>query len=107
MIGGGRAYLGLKTFFQQKRDYFLDLMKGSPFQWLQSSGSYFVLASYAGFSNERDTDFAVRLTKEYGVAVIPVSVFYRDGKDDKVVRFCFAKQESTLAEAASRLKRVK
>ena len=101
------AYLGLKTFFQRKRDYFLDLMKGSPFQWLQSSGSYFVLASYAGFSNERDTDFAVRLTKEYGVAVIPVSVFYRDGKDDKVVRFCFAKQESTLAEAASRLKRLK
>lgn len=106
-LANADAYLGLKTFFQQKRDYFLDLMKGSPFQWLQSSGSYFVLASYAGFSNERDTDFAVRLTKEYGVAVIPVSVFYRDGKDDKVVRFCFAKQESTLAEAASRLKRVK
>ena len=106
-LANADAYLGLKTFFQRKRDYFLDLMKGSPFQWLQSSGSYFVLASYAGFSNERDTDFAVRLTKEYGVAVIPVSVFYRDGKDDKVVRFCFAKQESTLAEAASRLKRVK
>lgn len=106
-LANADAYLGLKTFFQRKRDYFLDLMKGSPFQWLQSSGSYFVLASYAGFSNERDTDFAVRLTKEYGVAVIPVSVFYRDGKDDKVVRFCFAKQESTLAEAASRLKRLK
>lgn len=106
-LANADAYLGLKTFFQQKRDYFLDLMKGSPFRWLQSSGSYFVLASYAGFSDERDTDFAIRLTKEYGVAVIPVSVFYRDGKDDKVVRFCFAKQESTLAEAAARLARLK
>ena len=101
------AYLSLPGFFQQKRDYFLGLMKDSPFQWLDSKGSYFVLASYAGFSNEADTDFAVRLTREYGVAVIPVSVFYREGKDDKVVRFCFAKQESTLGEAAERLRKLR
>lgn len=100
------AYLSLPSFFQQKRDYFLRLMKDSPFQWLDSKGSYFVLASYAGISNEADTDFAIRLTKEYGVAVIPVSVFYSAGKDDKVVRFCFAKKKDTLAEAAERLSRL-
>jgi methionine aminotransferase len=101
------AYLGLPAFFQRKRDYFLDLMKDSPFQWLDSKGSYFVLASYAAFSSEPDTGFAIRLTKEYGVAVIPVSVFYQEGKDNKVVRFCFAKDEHTLAEAAARLRRLK
>lgn len=97
------AYLDLPAFFQRKRDFFLEHMRDSRFRWLDSKGSYFVLGSYGHFSQEKDTDFAVRLTKEYGVAVIPVSVFYRDGKDDKVVRFCFAKKESTLEEAARRL----
>lgn len=97
------AYLGLPAFFQRKRDFFLEHMRESRFRWLDSKGSYFVLGSYGHFSQEKDTDFAVRLTREYGVAVIPVSVFYRGGKDDKVVRFCFAKKESTLEEAARRL----
>ena len=97
------AYESLPAFFQHKRDFFLEHMRDSRFRWLDSKGSYFVLGSYGHFSQEKDTDFAIRLTKEYGVAVIPVSVFYRAQKDDKVVRFCFAKQESTLAEAARRL----
>lgn len=97
------AYESLPAFFQRKRDYFLEHMKESPFRWLDSKGSYFVLGSYAHFSQEPDTEFAIRLTKEYGVAVIPVSVFYRDGRDDKVVRFCFAKEDRTLEEAARRL----
>jgi methionine aminotransferase len=97
------AYEGLPLFFQKKRDYFLQHMQGSPFRWLDSKGSYFVLGSYGHFSDERDTDFSVRLTREFGVAVIPVSVFYRDGRDDGVVRFCFAKAEKTLEEAARRL----
>jgi methionine aminotransferase len=105
-LANREAYESLPSFFQRKRDLFLGLMKDSPFQWLDSKGSYFVLGSYGHFSQERDTDFAVRLTKEYGVAVIPVSVFYREGKDDKVVRFCFAKEDRTLEEAARRLGRI-
>ena len=101
------AYESLAAFFQRKRDYFLELMRDTPFRWLDSKGSYFVLGTYGHISQERDTDFAIRLTKEYGVAVIPVSVFYRNGKDDHVVRFCFAKAESTLEEAARRLARLK
>lgn len=97
------AYLGLPSFYQRKRDFFLEHMRDSRFRWLDSKGSYFVLGSYGHFSQEKDTDFAIRLTREYGVAVIPVSVFYQDGRDDKVVRFCFAKKESTLEEAARRL----
>jgi methionine transaminase len=98
------AYEGLPQFFQRKRDYFLELMKDSPFHWLDSKGSYFVLAGYGHISRERDTDFSIRLTKEYGVAVIPVSVFYKDGKDDRIVRFCFAKADPTLEAAADRLR---
>jgi len=100
------AYESLPRFFQRKRDFFLSLMKDSPFQWLDSKGSYFVLAAYGHFSQERDTDFSIWLTKEYGVAVIPVSVFYKEGKDDRVVRFCFAKAESTLEAAAERLRKL-
>lgn len=100
------AYESLPSFFQAKRDYFLELMRNSPFEWLDSKGSYFILASYKHFSSEGDRDFSVRLTKDYGVAVIPVSVFYQDGKDDKVIRFCFAKAEKTLEEAALRLRKL-
>jgi methionine aminotransferase len=100
------AYERLPAFFQAKRDYFLELMRDSPFEWLDSKGSYFILASYKNFSPENDRDFSIRLTKDYGVAVIPVSVFYREGKDDQVIRFCFAKSENTLEAAAARLKKL-
>ena len=64
------------------------------------------MLSYKGISDEKDTDFAVRLTKEYGVASIPVSVFYQKNIDDKILRFCFAKEEETLIKAAEILNRV-
>jgi methionine aminotransferase len=97
------AYLSLGAFMQQKRDYFATAMAATRFTALPSYGSYFQLYSYDRISDEADATFAIRITKEYGVATIPVSVFYKSGKDDGVVRFCFAKKESTLAAAVERL----
>lgn len=97
------AYLSLSSFMQQKRDYFIKLMEPTRFDLLTSHGSYFICAQYDRISDEGDMDFAVRITKEYGVAVIPVSAFYQSGKDDRVVRFCFSKKEETLETAAGRL----
>lgn len=99
------AYMGLGAFIQQKRDYFFKQMKETPFKLLPSHGSYFAVASYADISNESDKDFAVRLTKEFGVATIPVSSFYADGTDNRVIRFCFAKSEPLLQAAVERLKK--
>ena len=99
-------YLQLGNFLQQKRDHFQQLMQQTKFKPLASHGSYFQLYSYDGVSDESEKDFAVRLTKEYGVATIPTSAFYRGGEDNKVLRFCFSKNESTLEEAVDRLRRV-
>lgn len=89
---------------QQKRDYFLNLLKDLPFTIHQpAGGSYFQTAGYEQISDLPDLDFARILTKEYGVATIPLSPFYRDKKDDKLIRFCFAKKEETLREAAFRM----
>ncbi|GAB2841196.1 pyridoxal phosphate-dependent aspartate aminotransferase family protein [Ferruginibacter profundus] len=96
-------YLQLGNFLQQKRDYFAGLMQQTKFKPLPSHGSYFQLYSYADISNETEKDLAIRITKEYGVASIPVSVFYKVPTDNKVLRFCFAKKESTLEEAVNRL----
>lgn len=96
-------YLELPAFYQQKRDYFLQLMKDTRFTPLSSEGSYFQLMKYDRISEEGDKDFAIRMTKEFGVAVIPVSAFYQDGKDDHVIRFCFAKKKATLEQAAAKL----
>lgn len=100
------AYLSLGSFLQQKRDYFARLMEQTRFTPLPSYGSYFQLFKYDRISDEKDTEFAIRITKEYGVAAIPVSVFYTVGKDDRVLRFCFAKKESTLDAAVERLIKV-
>jgi methionine transaminase len=97
------SYLGLSAFVQQKRDYFGTLMAQTKFTPLPSYGSYFQLYKYDRISDESDKDFAIRITKEYGVASIPVSIFYQSGKDDKVVRFCFCKKEETLEKAVERL----
>ena len=94
----------LKNFYQSKRDFFLKLISETKFIPLKCEGTYFQLLDYSAISNENDYEFAVRLTKEYKVASIPVSVFYKNSTDNKVLRFCFAKEESTLAEAAERLK---
>ena len=96
-------HLGLAAFYQQKRDFFRQLMADLPFRLLPCRGTYFQLASYAGLSDLPDRAFAEWMTREVGVAVIPVSVFYADGRDDQVVRFCFAKQDDTLRAAATRL----
>ena len=101
------TYLELAPFLQGKRDYFQDLMRATRFTPLPSFGSYFQLYKYDCISDESDRDFAIRITKEYGVAVIPVSAFYTEGKDDKVVRFCFAKKEETLQRAVERLIKIK
>jgi len=100
------TYLSLSAFLQKKRDYFAKLMEATKFTPLPSFGSYFQLYRYDRISDESDRDFAIRITKEYGVAAIPVSAFYQDGKDDRVVRFCFAKKEETLEKAAERLKKI-
>ena len=92
---------------ERKRDHFLSLMKETLFTIHKAAkGSYFQIAGYDRISNLPDMEFAQMLTKEYGVATIPVSAFYRDKKDDKLIRFCFAKKEETLNEAVERLKRL-
>ncbi len=96
-------YLGLMDFYQQKRDFFLEGLKQTRFKLLPSSGTYFQVVSYAHITDEADTEYAIRLTKEFGVASIPVSVFYHRKLDDKVLRFCFAKKESTLKKALTKL----
>lgn len=96
-------YLQLGVFLQQKRDHLKNLMQQTKFKALPSYGSYFQLYSYSDITDENEKDFAVRLTKEYGVATIPTSAFYKHGQDNKVLRFCFSKKEDTLEEAAKRL----
>lgn len=96
-------HLRLAAFYQEKRDFFRGLMAATPFELLPCRGTYFQLARYDRISALPDRAFAEWMTREVGVAVIPVSVFYADGRDDKVVRFCFAKQEATLRAAAERL----
>lgn len=97
------AYLSLSSFYQQKRDFFIEAMKQTKFDLFHSSGSYFICASYARISDEADRDFCIRLTKEIGVTIIPVSAFYQNVKDDKVVRFCFGKKQETLERAVEKL----
>ncbi len=95
-----RNYEGLSRFFQQKRDLFLTLIEGSRFNPIPSYGTYFQLLDYSRITDEKETDFAVRLVKEYQIASIPVSVFYHKMTDRKVLRFCFAKTDETLKKAA-------
>lgn len=97
------AYLDLSGLMQQKRDFFMEQMKATRFTLLPSYGSYFICAKYDQISEEGDMDFAVRLTKEAGVTTIPVSAFYADRTDDKVLRFCFSKKKETIEQAVERL----
>jgi methionine aminotransferase len=93
-------YLALPAFYQRKRDKFLELIKNSRFEVIPSKGTFFQLLSYKTISEEADTGFAARLTKEKGIASIPISVFYNSKRDDKILRFCFAKEDQTLERAA-------
>jgi methionine aminotransferase len=81
-------------------------LAGSKFKLLPCKGSYFQCVSYGHFSEEKDSDFAIRLVKDFGVATIPVSAFYTKRTDDKILRFCFAKRQDTLEKAVERLNKV-
>lgn len=93
----------LGDFYQEKRDLFASLMKTSRFQLLPCDGTYFQLADYSDISTEKDVDFCQRLTTEFGVAAIPVSVFNEHSTDRHHIRFCFAKDNDTLLKAAQKL----
>ena len=105
-MGDASRYLGLPAFYQDKRDRFAALMRASRFELLPSAGTYFQLAAYRQISDQPDTDFTRYLIREAGVAAIPVSAFYADRRDDRVIRFCFAKNAETLVAAAERLVRL-
>ncbi len=96
-------YLNLSEFYQQKRDYFIQLMKPTKFELLPVAGSYFQLATYKKISEENDYEFCVKLVKEHGVAAIPVSAFYGRPTNYKTIRFCFAKKPDTILAAVERL----
>ncbi|HRG83344.1 MAG TPA: aminotransferase class I/II-fold pyridoxal phosphate-dependent enzyme, partial [Chitinophagaceae bacterium] len=100
------AYLMLSTEMQERRDYFKQLMQETRFSMQESYGSYFICGTYERISDEPDKELAIRLTREFGVATIPVSVFYRNGKDDHVLRFCFSKKKETLEAAVEKLIRI-
>ncbi len=96
-------HLELAGFYQRKRDLFRDLLASSPFRLLPSPGTFFQLADYSRVSDLPDREFAAWLTREHGVAVIPISVFYENPPEQRIIRFCFAKNEATLRDAAERL----
>jgi methionine aminotransferase len=96
----------LARFYQQKRDFFLQLIQGSRFKPLACEGTYFQLLDYSAIARDPDREMAMRLITEHGVASIPCSAFlYQDG-GGPVLRFCFAKREETLRAAGERLKKV-
>lgn len=97
---------GLARFYQQKRDHFASLLQASRFTLLPCQGSYFLLADYSAISDLDDVSFCQWLTKEHKVAAIPLSVFYQTPPTARIVRFCFAKQASTLNAAAEALCRI-
>ncbi len=99
-IQNRKEYLDLPTYYEKRRNKFLSLIKGSRFEWSPAGGTYFQLLSYKGISEEKDVDFAKKLTVENGIASIPISVFFSSRKDEKVLRFCFAKKDETLERAA-------
>lgn len=100
-------YLELSTFFQKKHDVFIEKAQESRFQFLPTGGSYFVLADYSKISDLPDREFAIWLTKEHGIATIPLSPFYSEShQGQKLVRFCFAKTEDLLLEAGERLQSI-
>ena len=101
-----RHYQALGSFYQKKRDFFLEQMKGSSFEPLSCHGSYFQVLSYKNISQKSEVEMAEELTKKFKVAAIPVSVFYQDKSDHRILRFCFAKKEETLEKACAVLRTI-
>ena len=99
-------YMGLGGFFEKKRDYFLDGISGSRFQFKPTQGTYFQLLDYSRISEEPDVQMAERLTKDFGIASIPISVFNQNHLDHRQLRFCFAKKEETLSKAIDILSKI-
>jgi len=106
-LGEPSRYEGLSPFFTAKRDLLRAALVDSPLDLLPCRGSYFQLATYARVSAEPAAEFAQRLVREYGVATIPLSAFYQDGTDHRVIRFCFAKRDETILAAAERLRKLR
>ncbi|PMS22648.1 methionine aminotransferase [Trinickia dabaoshanensis] len=96
-------YLGLAAFYARKRDLLAQALAPSRFELLPSRGSFFMLARFRSFSDERDSDFVQRLIRDVGVATIPLSAFYTDGTDTGVIRLSFSKDDTTLLDGARRL----
>jgi methionine aminotransferase len=99
-------YKNLGSFYQKKRDFFLQQIKGSSFEPLPSKGSYFQLLSYRNIKDKPDVAMAEDLTRNSKIASIPVSVFYKDRTDNHILRFCFAKQDETLEKAGEILRKL-
>lgn len=99
-------YLSLSAFFQQKRDFFMDGLSQTKFKFVKPKGTYFLLGDYSEISNDNDVEFSKFLTEKYKVTVVPVSAFYENSPDQKLVRFCFAKKEETLEKAIELLRRI-
>ena len=97
------AYLGLATFYQRKRDLLREALAGSRLELLPSAGSFFMLARFRHFSEESDSEFVLRLIRDFKVATIPLSAFYSDGTDHGIIRLSFSKDDETLREGARRL----
>jgi methionine aminotransferase len=106
-VADASRYLELAAFYQRKRDLFRAGVAATRLRLLPCCGTYFQLASYAGLTDERDAALAERLTREAGVASIPVSAFYEEPPGDPVLRFCFAKNDDTLARACERLAKIR
>jgi len=105
-INQKEKYLYLSDFYEERRDFFLNLMQGSRFDILPTQGTYFQLIGYKSISEEKDLDFTEKLMAINKIATIPVSVFYHDKSDDKVLRICFAKTNKVLEKAAEILKSI-
>lgn len=105
-MADARPYLELPGFYQRKRDLFRDGLQATRFKLLPADGTYFQCVDYRQISDLPEIEFAQWLTKEIGVAAIPVSVFYEQAKNSGIVRFCFAKKEETLKTALARLAKV-
>ena len=96
-------YDHIKSLYQGKRDLFAQTMQNSRFNMLPCEGSFFQIADYSEISKGKDTEFVTDLVKDFGVATIPTSVFYQDDPDQQIIRFCFAKEDETLIQAAEKL----
>jgi methionine transaminase len=96
----------LPVFYQQKRDFFFEQMKSTKFEFLPCEGSYFAIAAYSKISDKGDVDYSMEIVEHHKVALIPVSAFYHDGYDPKLLRFCFAKTEDVISNAALNLSKI-